>query len=287
MEATNEEGPSRNSQNEEATNSIDNDAEDTHILNQATLPKIPSSRDDLLLAAFKSIDIVSERQLAPEDGVIFCGEEYGKREAVRVRTLLEQALPGETVLVNFSNVSATTDFIEPIVQHLFYTIEGSRPVSDRRLIFLNPNTTTLFALARSAEAGNTNCLSLQSRNFPWTLQLVGHLERHLEKILTYIRDQPGNTTKDMVDKGLSRSLGNIGGRIRELMEMGLISRIGTGTIPAVRSRAEPQYRYYPFHPLMTPFPLFPPQLLSYEHFSSPHYSPSDFPDQEGGAPERR
>ena len=79
----------------------------------------------------------------------------------------------------------------------------------------------------------------------------------------------------MVANELGRSLGNVGGRVAELLEMGLVYRKDMERLTVERTRAGSKYRYFPYHPFQTAFPLTPNHFLDYADFETPHYAPFD------------
>ena len=163
MEYQNNERDRRNYSENEPINPSTDEPEDKIILQQTDLPAIESIQTPFVFAdKFQVYDVMSSSFQDVKCHSICRGEENGLREALRIRSFFNEIPRGETVFINFSSVSATADFVEPIVQKFFYPANKKQSVFRGKLVFLNPDPPTLIAIARSTEAIKINCLALQN-----------------------------------------------------------------------------------------------------------------------------
>jgi predicted transcriptional regulator len=157
------------------------------------------------------------------------GTHNGKTVIEHLVTQIELLPRGHTLGVDLSQVCATGDFVDIVVSSLFFGDSPFRPlVKGKQIVFLDPDDTTNLSICHAfGNRGqiNSNCMvARRMGDIPTTLWVIGHIEPHIQQVLDYVRSSKDVTLHDLIKDGISRSIGNASGRMREVWEMGLVRR---------------------------------------------------------------
>jgi len=173
-----------------------------------------------------------------------------------------KALPNNrTLRVEMGDVCATNDFVESILSSLFFKDKKERATTGKQVVFFDPDDSTRIAIRhtiRSIGVRYANCMIARTDTTPWTLIIVGHMETHLEDVLSYIRAHNAVTVPELAAE-ISTTDGDASGRLSVLWDMGLVRKHKTDE--SLKKTGRPASRFFAYHPFLDYYPKFPTNLI--------------------------
>lgn len=214
------------------------------------------------------------------------GEEIGDLWEELTREV--RSLKGhESLLIRLDRLHLYTETVHSLMQALFYrdAPEG-RPTRDKRIVFVNPDQSTLRTLYHALEVKNEVCMVLEAgkTDMPetWKLWYVGRLQSNLRVVLDFLRARGGAAAGEVekatellkrrdTDRGANtkgadqeekeKKVSDAQRRLGTLHEIGLVERT-----PAVSETGKPAFRYTFFHPAAAYLPREKHPALTYALF---------------------